>query len=127
MKIRKTTLPPALIVFSLLFLFSPLVSEGQFAEEADNGRNEHFIEWAGMPVFSSVLNTSSHAPGGGWVVGGRMINPLHFVHPPVVIKLSATGEMRWQKTPMDYSWEVGNTEAIINTREGDIIVAGTGI
>ncbi len=109
--------------FVLLFFGSFPQLKSQSMKMSDD-KGDHFFEWADMPAFSSVLNTSLNVPDGGWIVGGWMLNPMNFIYPPVVFKLSETGEVLWQKTPMDYSWEVGSTDAMAITRAGDIIAAG---
>jgi hypothetical protein len=104
-----------LVVFSLSLLAQPPLQI--------NPGNPALFEWTEMPSIYAVINTSVAASDGGWVVGGRYWNTDAYSVPPVVIKLSSTGEKLWQY-PQSFEWETGSTDVIKHSNDGNLFVSG---
>jgi hypothetical protein len=79
--------------FGIFVLFSLSLSAQQLQQI--NPGNPALFEWTEMPAFSTELNSSVATPDGGWVVGGTTANTQYYFYPPIVIKLSSSGEKLW--------------------------------
>ena len=112
--IKKTAL-------GILVLFSLSISAQQ--PQQINPGNPALFEWTEMPSIYAVINASVAASDGGWVIGGRYWNTDAYSVPPVVIKLSSTGEKLWQY-PQIFEWETGSTDVIKHSNDGNLFVSG---
>jgi hypothetical protein len=86
--------------------------------------NDPLFEWSYMPVFTSLSTTTQHDALGNWFVGGQLHNPITAMFLPSVIKLSADGEKLWAYPPYSFEWEVGVTNKIAQSADGNILAAG---
>ena len=82
------------------------------------------FEWTEMPYFTSTLNTATQTADGSWILGGVYANTSSFMIPPVVIKLSATGQKEWQYPQGYFEWELGVTTVVKNATDGNILAGG---
>ena len=108
--------------FGIFVLFSLSLSAQQLQQI--NPGNPALFEWTEMPAFSTELNSSVATPDGGWVVGGTTANTQYYFYPPIVIKLSSSGEKLWQY-PQYFEWEVGSTDVLRQSQDGNLFASGS--
>jgi len=83
------------------------------------------FEWGYMPFYYTTVNTAETDFSGNWYVGGNLHNPQTvFIIPPVVIKLSQSGEQLWTYPQGYFEWELGEVTKINQSLDGNVLVAG---
>jgi len=114
----------SLIVFMLFICLIWLSPAGFNQNLSKQITGSSLFEWTEMPYFTSTLNTATQTAEGGWILGGVYANTYSFQVPPVVIKLSATGQKEWQYPPGYFEWELGVTTVVKNATDGNILAGG---
>ncbi len=117
----KTLFLIKIMALGILVLFSLTLSAQQ--PQQIKPTDPALFEWTEMPTFSSLVNSSVATPDGGWVVGGMTANAQSFFSPPVVIKLTSSGEKLWQY-PQYFKWEIGSTDFVKQSQDGNLFASG---
>lgn len=78
-----------------------------------------------MPFYYSTVNAALGDHAGNWFIGGQVHDPQTvFIFPPTVVKLSQNGERLWVYPQYGFEWEMGVTNKISLSSDGNILAAG---
>jgi len=107
-----------------LFLMTILLNVPAQSLKHLEATNAELFEWTQMPTLSSLINSSISTLAGEWIVAGALWNSSSSLLPPVVVKLTASGEPLWQYPQGSFEWEMGSSDVITHSYDGNLFVSG---